>query len=277
MKFNINPQWAPRALVAALVATTTMFVPGAAGAASSTTATAAIVKNADTYVNNIRTYFFCASSKCKKNHASEARAAAQGMAALVAQANAAESAAVPVAERAVVAQFVTDVRSLDVAYVAYPKQSAAADIARNTGLLYYQSADIGTDTYLLSVDVNAGKAAYVPWSVGPIAVLYAMQLDTSALNAKSATVADDIYASQNLEHEATSLLSHANGPNANFNALLISFATTQKSVSANEILILEKKPATLSDSKLKSLSALLASRFKQIVAMQASLTQQASG
>lgn len=244
-----------------------------ASAATTTSATRTIVKHADTYVNNIRDYFFCESSKCKKARSKEESVAAQDMQALVAEATLASKASVPSSQKAVVEKFIADVRSLASAYLAYPKQSSAEDIARNTGRIYYQSANVGSDIYLLSVDVNGGPVGYAPWSVGAVAVLYAMQLDTEALDVKSSTVADDLYASENLKAESQSLLSDANGPNATFNGLLTSFATTQSEVSADEILILENKKTPVTSAQISALSNELGALFKQIVNLQNKLSK----
>lgn len=244
-----------------------------ASAASGSGETRIIARNADTYVNSIRAYFFCQTATCKKTRNAEKTAAAAGMRALVAEAKTVSVGSVPSGQKAVVAKFVADVGLLAAAYTAYPQESGAQAIAKNTGLIYYQSANVGSDTYLLSVEVNGGSVAYVPWSVGAVAVLYAMQLDTQALNVKSATVGNDISACQNLEREATSLASDANGPNARFNSLIAAFAKTQEEVSANEILILRGQKALISNSKLSSLSDSLGKQFKQIVDLQSTLSK----
>jgi len=98
-------------------------------------------------------------------------------------------------------------------------------------------------------------------------------LDTEALDVKSSTVADDLYASENLKAESQSLLSDANGPNATFNGLLTSFATTQSEVSADEILILENKKTPVTSAQISALSNELGALFKQIVNLQNKLSK----
>jgi hypothetical protein len=271
---NLNVKTVANGLLAGLLAVGFCAIPvSAASAAGTSSASASIVKSAGTYVNNIRDYFFCDTSKCKKSRSEERTVAATDMQALVGEATLASSSSVPSSQKAVVARFIDDVRQLAKAYKAYPKESSVEDIARNTGLIYYQSANVATDAYLLSVDVNGGSAAFVPWSVGSVAVLYAMQLDTEALASKTSTAADDLYASQNLEAEANSLLSDADGPNTEFNSLLVTFATIQNEVSADEIQILEKKKTSLTSAKVSSLILELSTKFKQIVDLQKKLSK----
>ena len=100
-----------------------------------------------------------------------------------------------------------------------------------------------------------------------------MQLDAEALDVKSSTVPNDIYASQNLEEEATSLESDANGPSATFNALITTFAKIQREVSADEILILQKKKTPISRTRISALSTELGVQFKEIVSLQNTLSK----
>ncbi len=274
MRLAIMPKRVAGSLVAGLLTVGFCATPLAhASASTPSSETTIIVKNADTYVNNIRDYFFCETSKCKKTRSTEKKTAALDMAALTDEAKKVAKSSVPSSQEVIVEKFESDVHSLARAYAAYPKESSSDAVAKNTGLIYYQSANVGSDTYLLAVDVNGGTAAYVPWSVGAVAVLYAMQLDAEALDVKSSTVPNDIYASQNLEEEATSLESDANGPSATFNALITTFAKIQKEVSADEILILQKKKTPISRTRISALSTELGVQFKEIVSLQNTLSK----
>lgn len=245
-------------------------IPASSAAPS---ATSAVAKSAFGYINTIRNYFFCVSATCKKNRASDEVASGKAMKALVAQAQALSAKVWPTKERAITKKFVTDVNALSNAYLAYPKQSSAQAIARNTASIYYQSANVGSDTYVITAAVKGTKVKFPQWSVGAVAVLYAMQLDTQALNAKTATAADALYASQNLESEAATLTADANGPNAKFNTLIKTFARTQLTVSTNAIALLEHKKATLSNGALSALSTMLGQQFTQIVTLEKSLVK----
>lgn len=241
--------------------------------ASAPSATSAISKNAYGYINTIRNYFFCVSATCKKNRATNEIASGKAMKALMTEAQAASTKMVPTKQEAPVKKFVADVGALSDAYIAYPKQSSAQAIARNTASIYYQSANVGSDAYLLSVALNGGTVHFAQWCVGAIAVLYAMQLDTQALNAKSTSVSDDIYASQNLQSEAMTLEGDANGPSAKFNALLTTFAKTQLTVSSNELAILNHGKASLSNAAITALSTMLGQQFTEIVTLEKSLVK----
>jgi hypothetical protein len=267
MRLAIMPKRVAGGLVAGLLTVGFCATPLAPASASTPSSeTKIIVKNADTYVNNIRDYFFCETSKCKKARSTEKKTAALDMAALTGEAKKVAKSLVPSLQEAIVRKFESDVHSLARAYAAYSKESSSEAVAKNTGLIYYQSANVGSDTYLLAVDVNGGTAAYVPWSVGAVAVLY-------ALDVKSSTVPNDIYASQNLEEEATSLESDANGPSATFNALITKFAEIQKEVSADEILILQKKKTPIPRARISALSTELGVQFKEIVSLQNTLSK----
>lgn len=258
----------------ALLATIGTVVPLTSSAlATAPSETSVIAKSAYGDVNAIRNYFFCVSATCKKNRTANEVAAGKAMNALASEAIAVAEHAIPAHQKAIVKKFVHDVGALSSAYIAYPKQSSAEAIARNTASIYYQTANVGSDAYVLSVALSGGSIRFSRWCVGAVAVLYAMQLDTQALNAKSATVADDIYASQNLENEAIALNGDANGPSSTFNTLLSTFATTQLSVSSNELDILEHKKTSLSTSAISALSKKLSEQFTKIVTAEKSLAK----
>lgn len=261
-------------VVALLLGSVSLLGPRATlSSAAAPSATSAVAKNAFGYINTIRNYFFCVSATCKKNRATDEVASGKAMKALMAEAQSMSAQALPTTQRALAKKFVTDVHALSSAYLAYPKQSSAQDIARNTASIYYQSANVGSDTYLISVAVKGDPVKFPQWSVGAIAVLYAMQLDTQALNSKTATATDALYASQNLENEAMTLAADANGPNAKFNTLIKTFARTQLTVSTNAIALLEHKKATLSNATLSALSTMLGQQFTQIVTMEKALVK----
>ncbi|MHB1208088.1 MAG: hypothetical protein ACYC1I_00085 [Acidimicrobiales bacterium] len=258
-------------LLASVSVLGTPLAPSASASVPSPTSD--IAKHAFGYINTIRNYFFCVSSTCKKNRASDEVASGKAMKALMAEARALSGKVWPTKERAVATKFVTDVNALSNAYLAYPKESSAQAIARNTASIYYQSANVGSDTYVMTAAVKGSPVKLPQWSVGAVAVLYAMQLDTQALNAKSATAADALYASQNLEHEAATLSADANGPNAQFNTLITTFARTQLTVSTNAIALLEHKKVTLSNGALSALSTMLGQQFTQIVTLEKKLVK----
>jgi hypothetical protein len=261
-------------IIALLLGSVSLVAPRATPAsAAAPSATSEVAKYAFGYINTIRNYFFCVSATCKKNRATDEVASGKAMKALMAEAQSISAQAMPTKQRALAKKFVTDVTALSSAYLAYPKQSSAQAIARNTASIYYQSANVGSDTYLISVAVKGGPVKFPQWSVGAIAVLYAMQLDTQALNAKTATAADALYASQNLENEAQTLTADANGPSAKFNTLIKTFARTQLTVSTNAIALLEHKKTTLSNAALSALSTMLGQQFTQIVTLEKSLVK----
>jgi hypothetical protein len=261
--------------VVSLLATSVSLssAPTMASASAAPSPTNDVAKHAFGYINTIRNYFFCVSAICKKNRASDEVASGKAMKALVAEARMLSTKVWPAKEEAIAIKFVTDVGALSNAYIAYPKETSAQAIARNTASIYYQSANVGSDTYLMTVALKGGPVKFPQWSVGAIAVLYAMQLDTQALNAKSATASDALYASQNLEREATILNADANGPNAQFNTLIKTFARTQLTVSTNAIALLEHKKVTLSNGALSALSTMLGQQFTQIVTLEKSLVK----
>ena len=57
------------------------------------------------------------------------------------------------------------------------------------------------------------------------------------------------------------------------NSLLVTFATIQNEVSADEIQILEKKKTSLTSAKVSSLILELSTKFKQIVDLQKKLSK----
>lgn len=265
--------WSSTLVGAALTVACCVSSPTLATAAGVAAPTRAVATTADTYVNTIRNYYFCATKACKKSRPAQKIAAGSAMVGLLNEAESVVKGPVPAAQRATAGKFVGDVRALASAIEAYQRESSVSSVARNIGMIYYQSANVGSDVYLLASAVHGTKVVFGPWSVGAVAVLYAMQVDTSALNAKSATVADDVAASKDLESEANSLLGDANGPSAQFNSLISTFASTQQRVSVAAILLLEKKSSAISAAQVSALSKQLVGEYKAIVTLQAKLAK----
>jgi hypothetical protein len=69
------------------------------------------------------------------------------------------------------------------------------------------------------------------------------------------------------------MISDANGPNAQFNALVVQFATTQALDSRDSLLILEGKGKSVTRADLKALATKLTSEFKSLSALQNKLAK----
>jgi hypothetical protein len=93
------------------------------------------------------------------------------------------------------------------------------------------------------------------------------------VSAKTSGVATVIAASLDLEQDAAALIKDANGPNQQFNDLLVTFAKTQTAVCKAENDILEKKKSSLTSAILKADIASLSSQFTKIVDLEKSLAK----
>lgn len=269
-----SARWSSLVLACSIVAGAGL-VPAMASAKQEPSALADISKNAYSFVNNIRGFYFCGTTTCKKNRTAEGVASKAGLKGLAAEAKNLATFKVASSVKATASKFIADVNSLEADIKSFNASTSAEAIAQYTGMIYYDSANVGSDSYLLTCDYKHTTVKYAQWSVGAVAVLYAMQLDTQTLDAKTSTAAVDIYASDNLEAEATALLADANGPSSQFNGLLRTFAHIQLEVSPSEILLLQNKKAPLSTTRLTALTKQLGSTFKQIADLQNKLAKQA--
>jgi len=77
--------------------------------------------------------------------------------------------------------------------------------------LYYESANVGSDIYLMTSVVAGSKVLFADWGVGAVAVLYTMQIETQVVSAKTSGAATDVATNLDLEQDAAALIKDANG------------------------------------------------------------------
>lgn len=246
--------------------------PSGAAEAKSKLPTASIVTKSDADINAIRTYFFCQTAACKKSLKANSAAATAGLNDLRSEIATIKADAVPSSEKKVVAKYVTDASALISAFQDYPKQSDADDQANNIGIIYYQSSNLGSDSYLLGCISTKAKVSFKVWSVGVVGVAYAMQVDTEA-ETTTAPATTIVAANESLLVEAASLKSDANGPSTKFNKLIVQFAKTQIVDSKDSLLILDGKGKSVKPATLKALSAKLTAEFEVIAKLQNKLAK----
>jgi len=235
--------------------------------------TNSIVTRSDVDINAIRTYFFCQTATCKKGLKANSAAATAGLDDIRAEIAAMEADAVPSSEKKVVAKYVTDASALINAFQEYPKQSDANDQANNIGIIYYQSSNLGSDSYLLGCISTKAPVSFKIWSVGVVGVAYAMQVDTEA-ESSTAPASTIVAANDSLLVEAASLESDANGPNTKFNKLVVQFAKNQIVDSHDSLLILHGKSKSVKAATLKALSSTLTTEFEAIANLQNKLAKE---
>jgi hypothetical protein len=251
-----------------------LAVPTAFSSASTPKAlpTKSIDAGTTTYLDQIRQYFFCQTAKCKKDVTANKAKELSAVAAIDAYLKLMKNDSVPSPQSKIVHKYRVDARALIAAVNLYPKQKNADDEAQNAGIIYYQSANVGSDSYLLSAAATKVQPSFKQWSVGVVAVVYAMQVDTQAESSKAST-ATDISANRSLLLEAASLQSDTDGPNAAFNSLLQEFGSTQIKESAASILILEGKKSATTQAELATLASSLSTQFTKIVSTQNKLAK----
>jgi len=264
----------PRTALAGLtlLGAASVFTPAATVSATAMPASVkTILTSGDLYVNNIRSFFFCVTKSCKANHATLQKSAYDGVVALIAEVKAAVKANVGAPYLKTIGQMSQDVTLLATAYNAAAKDKTVQLLAADEGAIYYTTAQIATETYLLNVEAGKTKLTFRGWNVGDSATLYAVQVDSQALAAKNVTANDGAFASYCLEGDAQELLRHADGPSSKYNALITTFANNQLAVSKSEILILEGKKAPLTVKQISQRTSVLSQEFKAIVTLQTAL------
>jgi uncharacterized protein YggU (UPF0235/DUF167 family) len=247
---------------------------GPVSSASATTTPASvktILSSGDLYVNDIRTFFFCTTATCKKNELTNEKLAYDGVVALADEVKAAVSAKVGAPYAATINQMQQDASLLDAAYAAALKDKTAQLFSADEGVIYYTTAELASETYVLGTEAGKAKLSFRGWDVGDSAALYVVQVESQTLAAKNVTASQAAFASACLEGGARELSRHVDSPSKAYNALIAQFAANQLAVSTSEILILEGKKAPLSVKQVSARTVVLAHEFKAIVALQASL------
>lgn len=276
MRLRTIPRSLTTAVAIGAMSVSMCFVPAIASATTSSSPTQEIIAHGFASVDAVRLYFFCSTKACKKDETADAKKASTGMSYLEGEALALKPAKAPVAQRPIMEKLVADIKSLDKVFNDYITQTSSSDVERNTGILYYESANVGSDIYMLSSAVNGTKVVFSDWAVGAVAVLYSMQVDSQLLSAKTATGSTIFAVNQDLLQNCVALTKDANGPNKEFNSLLVAFAATQAKVSTAENAILDKKKATLTDKELKVAIASLSTQYAKIVDLEKSLAKSTS-
>jgi hypothetical protein len=231
-----------------------------------------IVTKSDKDLDEIRTYFFCQTTKCKKVASANKAIADKALTDIKAEVKLMKTDVVPSSETAIVAKYQVDAKALITAYTNFPKNLSSDAVANNVGIIYYQTSNLGSDDYLLGCASTNTPVSFKTWSVGVVGVAYAMQIDTQA-ETSTAPASTIVSANQSLLAEAASMKSDANGPNANFNKLIVQFAETQTLDSHDSLLVLENKAGSITAATLKALSTKLTAQFKQLAALQNKLAK----
>jgi len=254
--------------VASFGAAFAILPSGVAHAASAKTALPlkTIVRNSDLDIGAIRTYFFCSTTKCKKALSFNKAAALAGVADIRLEIAKMETDAVPTSEATIVAKYEIDATALVNAFTNFAKATTGGGISNDIGIIYYQSANLGSDDYLINCIATKAPVSFKTWSVGVVGVAYAMQVDTKA-ETPSSTRATIASINESLLAEAASMKSDANGPNATFNKMVVQFAATQTLDSRDSLLIVANQPGSITAADLKALAAKLTLEFKNLAAL----------
>jgi hypothetical protein len=273
MSYPLRRRAVVLSLVAALLGPAMAAVSAPAGAATSSSIVPSILANTDRYLTSVRTYFLCSTATCKKHRGELLVGAQRAMSALTAQATTAAHARVATKYHATTGQFVADTRDLEASFREYFRTTSTVTLSGLVGNIFYLTSEVGSDVNVLRAVSTGSVVPFDLWVEGEAATLVAMQTDASALQSSTATKSIGIYANQLLEAEATSMIAHAHGPTASFNALLVTFARNQARISRSEILFLQGKRAPLNEKQVANLNVTVAAEFSTLVKTETALVK----
>ncbi len=232
-----------------------------------------IVSTTDQDLTSLRTYFLCTSAKCKAERSTLLGTARVAMTKISAQSAVASVAHVPPKYRGALALFVRDERLLADSFHVYFTTTSTVTLSGDVGNVFYLTSDIGTDVNVLRAAQRNATVTFKDWVEGEAATLVAMQTDASALQSSTATTAIGIYANQLLEGECRSMIAHADGPNASFNAQLATFARNQLRISTSEILFLQGKKAPMTEAQVATLNVTVSAQFAALIKSETALVK----
>ncbi len=259
--------------LAVVVVSPLVVAPSAGASTTSSGIVASILGTSDQYLTSLRTYFLCTSAKCKSERSTLERNARTAMAKISAQSARAVTAHVAPKYHGALTLFVSDVRQLAKSFHVYFTTTSTVTLSGEVGNIFFQTSDIGTDVNVLRAAARNTRVSFKDWVEGEAATLVAMQTDASALQSSTATAAIGIYANQLLSQECTSMIAHANGPNATFNRQLAAFARNQARISQSEILFLEGKKAPMTEAQVASLNVKVAAQFAALIKSESALVK----
>lgn len=236
-----------------------------AGASTAKLPSIAISTNTISSTNNIRLYFFCSTASCKKDKALNATAAHRGILQITDNLRVMVDDTIPTSEALIIDKYRVDGVSLVNAYNTNPVSTNSYAVGEKTNVIYYQTANLQSDAYLLNRSVKGLKPLFKSWSAGVVAIMQVIYLDTQ-MESGHTTTAQSMSVNRDLQLVTESLKRDENGPDKVFNKLINKFVTTQLLDCNLTTLELENKSTGASAPLIAGLPAQLSAEYSSISA-----------
>ena len=228
---------------------------------------ASLVANANKDVTAIRQFYFCQTASCKTEKATQSAAALEGTKNLETLAKAASSMVVTRNLQRTLANFQTDVAQLTNAIGEISSQASNTTKTIVVGIVYYESAYVQTDLYLLAQNSSHLSVKFRQWSIGVVAATQTLQVDIQ-LETPKATNSELIASNQGLELIAQSIRTHLNSPSPVFNTKLRGLAQTLTTYSVDAIHLFKVKVTPALRTALAATLKLFFAQFQSVTTLQ---------
>lgn len=256
-----------RTLTSVLVGMSLFAMAAPMAHASTAIALSRLVANANKDVTAIRQYYFCQTVSCKAAKPAQSTAALAGTKNLESLAVAAGSMIVDKKQEGALRNFRADAVELTNAIGAVSSQTTNTTKTIVVGIVYFASAYLQTDLYVLTRGLSHQSVKFKEWSVGVVAATQTLQIDFQ-LETPKATTTELIACNQGLGVIAQNIETHLNSQAPVFNTELLSMAQLLKTYSADAIHLLRVKGTPAQRSALATTLKSFFAKFQSVTTLE---------
>jgi hypothetical protein len=251
------------------VAVTSLLVAAVATMASAvaTTSPSNLVTSASKDVTAIRQYYFCETTSCKAAKSSQSAKALAGVKNLEFLLKTADSMTVTRIQESAMQNFRTDAAEMTNAIDEITSQTTSTTKTVVVGIVYFESAYLQTDLYVLGRELAGQEVKFKEWSPGVVAATQTLQIYIE-LETPKATTDDLIACNQGLELIAQSIEAHLNSPMPSFNTELLSMDKLLNTYSAEAIHLLKVKGTPTQKSALTAALKSFFTKFQAVTTLE---------
>ena len=261
-----------RKLAGILVAASLVAAVAPMADASTPTTLSSLVANADKDVTAIRQFYFCQTVGCRAAKTAQSAAALAGTKNLETLAKAASSMVLASDLQSALTNFRIDVTRLTNAIGDISSQTSNTTKTIVVGIVYYESAYVQTDVYVLAQKSAHRSVRFKEWGIGVVAATQTLQVDIQ-LETPKATTGELIACNQGLELIAQGIRAHLNSPAPVFNAKLRSLAQVLTTYSAQAINLLKVQGTPAQRSALAATLKSFFAQFQSVTTLQNQLAK----
>ena len=226
-----------------------------------------LVVSANQDVTAIRQYYFCDTLACKAAKSAQSASALAGVKGLESLLKTVNSITVSRDEKGPLKNFGTDSAKMINAIGTIASQKTNTTKTLVVGIVYFESAYLLSDLYILGRELNHTLVNFRIWSTGVVAATQTLQIYFQ-LETPQATTNELIGCNQGLEFIAQVIETHLSSPVSTFNTQLMQLAQLLTSYSADSLHLLTVKATHAQKSALTVALRSFFAKFQSVTVLE---------